>query len=150
MPYPLLAPLCAVAAAAPAQAVGLAAGGSLAVAPLQARYRQPPLAAWLLAVAPCRLAAAGRAHRRLLPLWMAVPCRGSGRSRHPPCRWSGHALLPLLLIAFAAKTQQEYVEQFCAIQSHHTQFKTNLSHENLGSDTTVWKPQRVNHMRSKN
>ncbi|RWW17489.1 hypothetical protein GW17_00018581 [Ensete ventricosum] len=48
---------------------------------------------------------------------------------------------PLLLCAFAAKTQQERVERFYMIQSHHTQFKTNLSHENLGSDTTIRKPQ---------
>ncbi|RZS23259.1 hypothetical protein BHM03_00056159 [Ensete ventricosum] len=54
---------------------------------------------------------------------------------------------PLLLAAFAAKTQQERIEQFYAIQSHHTQFKTNLSHKSLGSDTTVGKPQWVYHMR---
>ncbi|RZS22341.1 hypothetical protein BHM03_00055109, partial [Ensete ventricosum] len=55
----------------------------------------------------------------------------------------GHALLSLFLVAFAAKTQQERVEQFYVIQSHHTLFKTNLSHENLGSDTIVGKPQRI-------
>ncbi|RWW80251.1 hypothetical protein BHE74_00011412, partial [Ensete ventricosum] len=32
-------------------------------------------------------------------------------------------------------------ERFYAIQSRHTHFKTNLSHENLGSDTTIGKPQ---------
>ncbi|RWV81803.1 hypothetical protein GW17_00056745, partial [Ensete ventricosum] len=51
---------------------------------------------------------------------VAALCRGPGRSRRPPCRWPGHAWLPLLLIAFAAKTQQERVERFYAIQSHHT------------------------------
>ncbi|RWV77774.1 hypothetical protein GW17_00061359, partial [Ensete ventricosum] len=55
-----------------------------------------------------------------------------------------------LLTAFAAKTQQERVERFYAIQSHHTQFKTSLSHENLVSDTIVGKPQREHHMRSEN
>ncbi|RZS29304.1 hypothetical protein BHM03_00063016, partial [Ensete ventricosum] len=34
----------------------------------------------------------------------------------------------------------ERVEQFYTIQSHHTQFKTNLSYENLGFNTTVGKP----------
>ncbi|RWV83824.1 hypothetical protein GW17_00054522 [Ensete ventricosum] len=58
-------------------------------------------------------------------------CKGTGR---------GHARLPLARASFAAKMQQECVERFYAIQSHHTQFKTNLSHENLGSDTTVGKP----------
>ncbi|RRT35728.1 hypothetical protein B296_00053498 [Ensete ventricosum] len=47
---------------------------------------------------------------------------------------------PLVLTTFTAKMQQERVERFYAIQSHHTQFKTNLSHENIGSDTTVRKP----------
>ncbi|RWV86505.1 hypothetical protein GW17_00051596 [Ensete ventricosum] len=60
---------------------------------------------------------------------------GAGRGRPP------------LLAAFAVKTQEERVERFYMIQSHHTQFKTNLSHENLGSDTTVGKPQREHHMR---
>ncbi|RRT31882.1 hypothetical protein B296_00057071 [Ensete ventricosum] len=75
------------------------------------------------------------------PLWVGLghglavggrPCMGAGRG------WSS-----ILLAAFAAKMQQEYVEQFYVIQSHHTQFKTNLSHENLGFDTTVEKPQRI-------
>ncbi|RWV95313.1 hypothetical protein GW17_00042068 [Ensete ventricosum] len=66
------------------------------------------------------------------------PYRGAGR---------GPARLPPLLAAFAAKMQQECIEQFYAIHSHHTQFKTNLSHENLGSDTTIGKPQRE-HRRS--
>ncbi|RWW40198.1 hypothetical protein BHE74_00054405 [Ensete ventricosum] len=80
-----------------------------------------------------------RAHSRppacgLLPLRVATPCRGLGRSRScprvtvapeggrplraatpagghpcsrlPPCRWPSHARLPLLLITFAAKTQE--------------------------------------------
>ncbi|RRT34885.1 hypothetical protein B296_00033275 [Ensete ventricosum] len=54
------------------------------------------------------------------------------------------------LIAFAVKIQQERVERFHAIQSHHTQFKTNLLHENLGSDTTVGKSQRDHHMHNRN
>ncbi|RWV95868.1 hypothetical protein GW17_00041463 [Ensete ventricosum] len=47
---------------------------------------------------------------------------------------------PPLLAAFAAKIQQECIERFYAIQSHHTQFKINLLHENLGSNTTFGKP----------
>ncbi|RWW15301.1 hypothetical protein GW17_00020869 [Ensete ventricosum] len=96
----------------------------------------------------------------LLSLRVAAPCRGPGGSQslfcrgalavvgHPlqvvgrPCKGAGHghARLPLTRASFAAKTQQERVERFYAIQSHHTQFKTNLLHENLGSDTTVGKP----------
>ncbi|RRT44212.1 hypothetical protein B296_00050430, partial [Ensete ventricosum] len=57
-----------------------------------------------------------------------------------PCIGAGHGWTHLLLAAFAAKTQQEHVERFYTIQSLHTQFKTNLSHENLGSNTTVGKP----------
>ncbi|RWW43871.1 hypothetical protein BHE74_00050421 [Ensete ventricosum] len=56
---------------------------------------------------------------------------------------AGRGWPPLLLTAFAAKMQQERVELFYMIQSHRTQFKTNLSHENLGSDTTVGKPQQI-------
>ncbi|RWV81205.1 hypothetical protein GW17_00057398 [Ensete ventricosum] len=77
---------------------------------------------WPLSVAPLQVA--GR------------PCKGAGR---------GHARLPLVRASFTAKMQQERVERFYAIQSHHTQFKTNLSHEILGSDTTVGKHQRGYH-----
>ncbi|RRT35899.1 hypothetical protein B296_00013539 [Ensete ventricosum] len=76
----------------------------------------------------------------LLPLVAAWPW-----ATGPAWGW-----LPLLLVAFATKTQQERVERFYVIQSHHTQFRTNLSHENIGSDTTVRKPQRVHHMHSGN
>ncbi|RWW36990.1 hypothetical protein BHE74_00057949, partial [Ensete ventricosum] len=68
---------------------------------------------------PCGLIAIGR------------PCKGASR---------GHARLPLARASFAVKPQQEHVERFYTIKSHHTQFKTNLSYENLGSDTTVGKP----------
>ncbi|RWV91225.1 hypothetical protein BHE74_00003428 [Ensete ventricosum] len=78
-PSPLFAPLCAAAAFAPAQAAGLAACGPLAAALLQARRGR-------------QLLAGGR------------PLQGSWSH---PCRWPDHALLPLLLVAFAAKTQQE-------------------------------------------
>ncbi|RZS15969.1 hypothetical protein BHM03_00047896 [Ensete ventricosum] len=57
-----------------------------------------------------------------------------------PCMGAGRGWLPLLLVAFAVKMQQECVERFYTILSHHMQFKINLSHENLGSDTTVGKP----------
>ncbi|RRT49879.1 hypothetical protein B296_00035804 [Ensete ventricosum] len=36
--------------------------------------------------------------------------------------------------------QQECAERFYTIRSHHTQIRTNLSHENLGFDTTTGKP----------
>ncbi|RRT33044.1 hypothetical protein B296_00043810 [Ensete ventricosum] len=107
----------------------LAAGGQLAIAPLQA-------------VAPV----GGRPLQGAWPQPTAPLQGGLGCSRPPPCRWLGYALLSLLLVAFAAKPQQERVEQFYTIQSHHMKFKTNLSHENLGSDTTVGKPQRVHYM----
>ncbi|RRT36398.1 hypothetical protein GW17_00048461 [Ensete ventricosum] len=78
----------------------------------------PPLAGgpWLQSTAPCR--------------WPST-CKGAVR---------GHARLPLVRASIAAKMQQEHVERFYTIQSHHTQFKINLSHENLGFDTTVGKP----------
>ncbi|RWW40123.1 hypothetical protein BHE74_00054483 [Ensete ventricosum] len=59
-PSPPFAPLCVVVAIAPAQAVGLAAGGLLAVAPLQVHRGQLPLATWSRVVGPCGLAAGGR------------------------------------------------------------------------------------------
>ncbi|RRT34167.1 hypothetical protein B296_00053582, partial [Ensete ventricosum] len=67
-----------------------------------------------------------------------------------PCIGAGRGWRPLLLATFAMKTQQECIERFYMIQSHHTQFKINLSHENLGSDTTVGKPQWEHHMYSGN
>ncbi|RWV79988.1 hypothetical protein GW17_00058801, partial [Ensete ventricosum] len=50
-PSPLFAPLFAVVAATPAQATGLAVGGLLAAASLQAHRGQPP---------PCRRTAGSR------------------------------------------------------------------------------------------
>ncbi|RWW12803.1 hypothetical protein GW17_00023515, partial [Ensete ventricosum] len=98
------------------------------------------------------------------PLWAGCPCKGVlavadhpltgglSRSRLPlavslamggrPCMGAGRGWSPLLAV-FVAKMQQECAERFYAIQSHHTQFKTNLLYENLGSDTTVGKPQRI-------
>ncbi|RWV82408.1 hypothetical protein GW17_00056094, partial [Ensete ventricosum] len=121
---------------------------------------------------PCGLAATGRARGRLFcrrapPLTgvasltfglalLATICPLTGGLGHglamgaQPCMGAGRGWPPLHLAAFAANMQQEHIERFYAIQSHHTQFKTNLSHENLGSDTTVRKPQRVHHMRSEN
>ncbi|RWV81994.1 hypothetical protein GW17_00056542, partial [Ensete ventricosum] len=124
----LLAPLYVTAAAAPTQVAGLATGGPLAAAPCgriagsrplrPGRGRQP-----LTDVAPSGLVVgtAGRACGRMLPLRVVAPCGllplrgawpqpaaplqgGLGCSRPPPCMWSGHALLPFLLIAFAVKT----------------------------------------------
>ncbi|RWW39434.1 hypothetical protein BHE74_00055242, partial [Ensete ventricosum] len=105
-------------------------------------------AGWPLAVATCarHLAACPFAGTVLqaaaaLVSWPqpVVPAGAAGR----PCIGVGRGWPPILLAAFAMKTQQEHVERFYAIQSHHTQFKTNLSHENLGSNTTVGKPQQI-------
>ncbi|RWV84305.1 hypothetical protein GW17_00053991, partial [Ensete ventricosum] len=135
----------------------LAGGGR----PLRASRWCSPLVGAPRVAAPCGLAAAGHARGWLLPLRVAAPCGllpprataplqgGLGCCRPPPCRWPGHALLSLL-VAFAVKTQQERVERFYVIQYHHMQFKINLSHENLGSDTIVGKPQWVHRMRSGN
>ncbi|RRT65415.1 hypothetical protein B296_00015820 [Ensete ventricosum] len=61
-------------------------------------------------------------------------CRGPGRDRSPlQVAWPW--LPSSFLAAFVVKTEQFYI-----IQSHHTQFKTNLSYENLVSDTTIGKP----------
>ncbi|RWV78833.1 hypothetical protein GW17_00060128, partial [Ensete ventricosum] len=116
--------------------------------------------------APCGLVAGSRhlrsgrgwlplavALRAAGPCGLAFPCRGPGRSRPPLCRGAlaatdrpckgagcGHARLPLVRASFVAKIQQECVERFYAIQSHHTPSKTNLLHENLGSITTIGKP----------
>ncbi|RRT34191.1 hypothetical protein B296_00032153 [Ensete ventricosum] len=108
-----------------------------------------------MAAAPCGLpAGVGASHARY-PL-----AGGLGRSWLPlaanlavggrPCMGAGRGWLPLLLAVFATKMQQEHVERFYAIQSHHMQFKINISHENIGSDTTVGKPQWEHHMRSGN
>ncbi|RWW12999.1 hypothetical protein GW17_00023311 [Ensete ventricosum] len=89
-----------------------------------------PMAWPLASVAPYGLAALAA---------YDCPCRGlavAGR----PCRGLGYGRPPPFLATFAVKMQQERVERFYAIQSHHTQFKTNLSHKNLGSDTTIRKP----------
>ncbi|RZS26394.1 hypothetical protein BHM03_00059727, partial [Ensete ventricosum] len=65
-PSPLLAALCAVAAAAPAQATGLAAGdnplraGRMRPPPLQARRGQPPLARAIRQLSPLRAPRCGR------------------------------------------------------------------------------------------
>ncbi|RWW10112.1 hypothetical protein GW17_00026361 [Ensete ventricosum] len=179
-PSPLLVALCAivVVAVAPAQAAaplastprvaapcGLAMGGS----PLRAGHWQPPLAHAILQPAPLRTPRCGRlpplqaGHSPLCPqvppLRVAAPVDGrplrvglgrglavGGRA----CMGVGRGWPPLLLVAFTPKIQQECVERFYMIQSHHTQFKTNLSHENRGSNTIVGKPQRVHHMRNGN
>ncbi|RWW00676.1 hypothetical protein BHE74_00013092 [Ensete ventricosum] len=114
------------------------------------------LAGWRQSIVPAGGASA-QSHRPLLPLAgtaglpfglaLAAANRplagGLGRSLAVGGRPSMGACRgwpPLLLASFAMKIQQKHVERFYAIQSHHTQFKTNLSHENLGSDTIVRKP----------
>ncbi|RZS28557.1 hypothetical protein BHM03_00062163, partial [Ensete ventricosum] len=63
----------------------------------------------------------------LLPLqvawsWPATPVRGVAVvNRH--CRGLGHGRSCPFLAAFVVKIQQECVERFYAVQSHHTQFK---------------------------
>ncbi|RRT58272.1 hypothetical protein B296_00032333, partial [Ensete ventricosum] len=115
------------------------------------------------------LAAGGnplRASRSRSCTRVAAPYRGPGRSRPPlagsqamadrPYRGPSYGQPPLQVdnmhvVApppqaapnFAANRCNKHVEQFYTIQSHHTQFKTNFSHENLGSDTTVGKPQWI-------
>ncbi|RWV96689.1 hypothetical protein GW17_00040580 [Ensete ventricosum] len=80
------------------------------------------------------------------------PCRGPGRDQ-PPLHTDSMLVVappPQAAPTFVASCCNKCVEQFYVIQSDHTQFKINLSHENLGSDTTVGKPQREHHMRSGN
>ncbi|RWV88542.1 hypothetical protein GW17_00049357 [Ensete ventricosum] len=105
----------------------------------------------LLAATPCGLTVGRRPCRRPWPQPVA-PAGGlvvGGR----PNRWHGCGRLPLQVdsmqvaapqpassATIAAHRCNKCVEWFYVIQSHHTQFKTNFSHENLGSDTTVWKP----------
>ncbi|RWW37953.1 hypothetical protein BHE74_00056865 [Ensete ventricosum] len=99
------------------------------------------------AVDPCTLALAV-ASRPFVGARTSCPLAGGQVMAGRSCRRPGRGWPPILLLAaFAAKTQQERVERFYAFKSHHTQFKTNLSYENLGSDATIGKPQRVHHMR---
>ncbi|RZS26147.1 hypothetical protein BHM03_00059454 [Ensete ventricosum] len=79
----------------------------------------------------------GGLSRSRLPLTAGLAMGGR------PCMGAGRGWRPLLLAAFAAKMQQEYIEQFYMILSYHMQFKTNLLLENLGSDTIIGKPQRI-------
>ncbi|RWW02420.1 hypothetical protein GW17_00034490 [Ensete ventricosum] len=117
---------------------------------------------WPRAAAPCGRPAAGPLYgrrtasgcaREWLPHMRAaapasgasLPCRlALAAANRPLIGGLGRGWPPLLLAAFAAKTQQKHVERFYAIQSHHTQF--NLSYENFSSDTAVGKPPRVHHM----
>ncbi|RWW55097.1 hypothetical protein BHE74_00038281, partial [Ensete ventricosum] len=129
---PLLGALQSVPFAGTVLQAGVPAGVALQVGVPAGRPQQVVLAS----VAPAGCCP----HKRCRPPLRAGP----GRTRSPPCRgpWPRpcRGWPPLLLAAFTAKTQQERVERFYVIQSHHTQFKTNLSHENIGSDTTVGKP----------
>ncbi|RWV78884.1 hypothetical protein GW17_00060068 [Ensete ventricosum] len=82
----------------------------------------------------------GRSRLPLQPAWpwVVALARGLAIAGHP-CKGSGHGW-PHLLAAFTTKIQPKHVERFYVIQSHHIQYKTNLSHKNLGSNTTVGKP----------
>ncbi|RWW16419.1 hypothetical protein GW17_00019700 [Ensete ventricosum] len=127
------------------RSAGLAMGGS----PLRAPYSQPTLQAGYSR--PCLRATIAPSGAAGLLFGLALDTSnrplvgGLGRGLAVggrPCMGVGRGWPPLLLAGFAAKMQQECVERFYAIQSHHTQFKTNLLHENLSSDTTIGKPQR--------
>ncbi|RWW49094.1 hypothetical protein BHE74_00044783 [Ensete ventricosum] len=63
-------------------------------------------------------------------LWPVSSARGLAVANHH-CRGPGRGRPPSFLVAFVAEMQQERVEQFYVMQSHHTQFETNLSLKNL-------------------
>ncbi|RWW72669.1 hypothetical protein BHE74_00019515 [Ensete ventricosum] len=71
------------------------------------------------------------------------PYRGPGHGQPPLHADSMHVAAPPPQAAptFAANRYDKRVEQFYAIQSHHTHLKTNFLPESLGSDTTIGKPQ---------
>ncbi|RRT53888.1 hypothetical protein B296_00049014, partial [Ensete ventricosum] len=80
-------------------------------------------ATWLRAVAPCERPLS-RPGRRRSPLQMTLaacvrPYRGASHSRSPMQGTCSQVVAPFLT-AFDTKMQQKYVEQFYAIQSHHT------------------------------
>ncbi|RWV83968.1 hypothetical protein GW17_00054361, partial [Ensete ventricosum] len=117
---------------------GLATGVAYASRHHPCRHQPCPRAIAHAGGCPCKglwswpaATLAGGLGRNQLPLVVGLVVGGR------PCMGVGNSWPPLLLTAFTVKTQQECVEQFYAIQSHHTQLKINLSHENLGSDTTI-------------
>ncbi|RWW43642.1 hypothetical protein BHE74_00050668, partial [Ensete ventricosum] len=66
------------------------------------------------------------------------PLAGDQAVADRPCWRPSRGWPPILILTmFAAKMQQERIERFYAIGSHHMQFKINLSHKNIGYDTTV-------------
>ncbi|RRT46530.1 hypothetical protein B296_00021237 [Ensete ventricosum] len=155
-PYPVIADLVII--------VALPRGGHPYVWRHHPCWRQ----GWPRAAAPCgRLTASPLCERSIASGYRPLRALLASLSGWPwlqpaaPVQWAlaiawpwvvgtmgaGHGWPPLLLAAFATKTQQEHIQRFYVIQSHHTQFKTNLSHENFGSDTTIGKPQREHHMR---
>ncbi|RRT35925.1 hypothetical protein B296_00050015, partial [Ensete ventricosum] len=71
--------------------------------------------------------------------------RGPSRGQPPLHANSMHvaASPPQAAPTLAANHCNKGVEQFYAIQSHHTQFKTNFLYENLGSDTIVGNAQWI-------
>ncbi|RWV93604.1 hypothetical protein BHE74_00044853 [Ensete ventricosum] len=72
----------------------------------------------------------------IAPCGLATPARGFARG-WPPLQGAWPWPATPFLAAFAAKMHRTVLRELIFI----TQFKTNLSHENLGSDTTVEKPQ---------
>ncbi|RWW37111.1 hypothetical protein BHE74_00057817, partial [Ensete ventricosum] len=142
--------------------------GSWAIAPCRRPTADPLCGAYAASGCargqlPPLLVCRSRPCLQVPPLWDATPASGAGlpcglalavagcplagglgRGQAVdgrPFMGDGCGWPPLLLAAFAAKMQQERVEQFYMIQSQHTQFKTNLSYKNLGSDTTIGKLQ---------
>ncbi|RZS03999.1 hypothetical protein BHM03_00034261, partial [Ensete ventricosum] len=156
-----------VPALPPLLAVGLVVGSS----PLRASCSRDPLASAVLQAAVPAAGASTHKHHpcELLPLRVgATPCghrwpplrAGLGCSRSPSYRetwsWPGrvrpalHGGWPWLVAPPCCLHYDNTTRTHYAIQSRHTQFKINLSYENLSSDSTVGKPQWVHRIHSEN
>ncbi|RWV77146.1 hypothetical protein GW17_00062071 [Ensete ventricosum] len=94
---------CLCSHASHLQAPAMPAGG-------RACWRLPLQGAFAVADRPLT----GGLGRNRLPLAAGLAVGGQ------PCMGVGRGWPPLLLAAFAAKTQQEHIKRFYAIQSHHT------------------------------
>ncbi|RZS21633.1 hypothetical protein BHM03_00054300, partial [Ensete ventricosum] len=144
----LLHPHCIIATAAPTQVAAALCG------------RQSPFQGATTPAAGAAAPAGGRVGRSRSCPRVAAPCRGACRNRpplagnqamvgrtyrgpgcgQPPLHANSmHVATPPPQAAptFAANRCNKCVEQFYVIQSRHTQFKTNFSHKNLGSNITL-------------
>ncbi|RZR73665.1 hypothetical protein BHM03_00026798 [Ensete ventricosum] len=89
------------------------------------RVVAPAIGPWPQSIAPLQVAKPWpTAHAGGAWPWPATPVEGLVVAGHPL------SLLPLL---------RKRIEQFYAMQSHHMQFNTNLSHENLGFEIRMEK-----------